>query len=80
MQANERSRLRTLVATQLGVDLQDLVTGIRFLDDLGVDSLDVVELVMVLEESFDIIVPDEDVEGFHTFGDVEAYVEKRIAA
>ncbi len=80
MEANERSRLRSLVASQLGVDLQDLVTGIRFLDDLGVDSLDVDELVMVLEESFQIIVPDEDVEGFHTLGDVEAYVEKRIAA
>ena len=80
MEANERRRLHALVASQLGVDAQDLGTGSRFLDDLGVDSLDVVELVMVLEESFDIVVLDEDVEGFATLGDVEAYLEKRIAA
>ncbi len=78
MDASLQDRLRQLVSSQLGVDLDEIVTDARILDDLGADSLDVVELVMALEEAFDIVVPDEDVEAMLTIGDVESYVAGRI--
>jgi acyl carrier protein len=71
------SRLRELVAIQLGIDLQEVVPDARILDDLGADSLDVVELVMALEDAFGIIVPDEAIAGMSTIGDVERYVIDR---
>lgn len=73
-------RVRALVATQLGVEEAEVVPQASILDDLGADSLDVVELVMALEEAFDIEVPDEDVEGIRTVGDVEAYVASRVGS
>ena len=69
-------KVRSLVAEQLGVDAADVTPQASILDDLGADSLDVVELVMALEEHFDIEVPDEDVEGLRTVADVERYVAK----
>jgi len=78
MDASLQDRLRQLVSSQLGVDLDEIVTDARILDDLGADSLDVVELVMALEEAFDIVVPDEDIEGMLTIGDVESYVAGRV--
>ena len=79
MDASLQDRLRQLVSTQLGVELDEVVKDARILDDLGADSLDVVELVMAMEETFDIVVPDEDVEGMQTIGDVESYLVGRIA-
>lgn len=73
-------RIRTLVASQLGVDAAEVTEDASILEDLGADSLDVVELVMSLEEAFDIEVPDEDVETMRTVGDVERYVSQRLAA
>ncbi len=73
-------RIRTLVASQLGVDAAEVTEDASILEDLGADSLDVVELVMALEEAFDIEVPDEDVETMRTVGDVERYVSQRLAA
>ncbi len=73
-------RIRTLVASQLGVDAAEVTEDASILEDLGADSLDVVELVMALEETFDIEVPDEDVESMRTVGDVERYVSQRLAA
>jgi acyl carrier protein len=70
-------RLRELVAVQLGIDLHEVVPDARILDDLGADSLDVVELVMALEEAFAIIVPDEAIAAMSTIGDVERYVLSR---
>jgi acyl carrier protein len=67
-------RLYSLVASQLGVEAEELVPQAHILDDLGADSLDVVELVMALEESFDIVVPDEDVERLQTLADVQQYL------
>ena len=64
-------RVRNLVAEQLGVDLAEVRPDAHILDDLGADSLDVVELVMALEESFDIEIPDSAVEGLRTIADVE---------
>jgi acyl carrier protein len=72
-----QARLYSLVANQLGVEAEELVPEAHILDDLGADSLDVVELVMALEESFDIVVPDEDVERLQTLADVQQYLELR---
>ena len=74
---NLQERLYALVANQLGLEREDLVPEAHILDDLGADSLDVVELMMALEESFDIVVPDEDVERLQTIGDVQQYLEIR---
>jgi acyl carrier protein len=74
---NLQERLYVLVANQLGLEREELVPEAHILDDLGADSLDVVELVMALEESFDIVVPDEDVERLQTIGDVQQYLEVR---
>jgi acyl carrier protein len=79
MDATLQDRLRQLISSQLGVELDEVSGEARILDDLGADSLDVVELVMALEEAFDIVVPDEDVESMQTIGDVEAYLTERVA-
>jgi acyl carrier protein len=70
------SRIRKLVAEQLGVDPDSVGPESSILDDLGADSLDVVELVMAIEDEFDIEVPDEDAETMRTIGDVERYVAR----
>ena len=77
---NLQERLYVLVANQLGLEREELVPDARILDDLGADSLDVVELVMALEESFDIVVPDEDVERLQTIGDVQQYLAVRSSS
>jgi acyl carrier protein len=75
-----QERLYALVANQLGVEREELAPEAHILDDLGADSLDVVELMMALEESFDIVVPDEDVERLQTIADVQQYLEIRSVA
>ncbi len=75
-----QSRVQDLVAEQLGLDRASLVSDANILDDLGADSLDVVELVMAIEEMFGLEVPDEEVEALRTIGDVEKYVTSRLAA
>jgi acyl carrier protein len=72
------ARVRSLVADQLGVDIAEVIPGASILDDLGADSLDVVELVMSLEDAFDIEVPDEVVEDMRTIGDIEQYVVAQV--
>ena len=79
MDATLQDRLRQLVSSQLGVELDEVIKDARILDDLGADSLDVVELVMTLEEAFDIVVPDEDIEGMQTIGDVQSYLAGRVS-
>ena len=74
------SKIRGLVAEQLGVDIATLSPDANILEDLGADSLDVVELVMAIEEEFDLEIPDEDAESMKTLGDVEKYVTDRVAA
>jgi acyl carrier protein len=71
-------RIRTLVAEQLGVDPAEIASESSILDDLGADSLDVVELVMAIEDEFDIEVPDEDAEAIRTVADVERYVAELV--
>ena len=72
------ARVRSLVADQLGLDISEVISGANILDDLGADSLDVVELVMSLEDAFDIEVPDEVVEGMRTICDIEQYVVTQV--
>jgi acyl carrier protein len=72
-------RLRGLMADQLGVDPGQMRPDADILEDLGADSLDVVELVMAIEEAFDIEVSDEDAEAMRTVGDVESYVARRLS-
>jgi acyl carrier protein len=69
-------KVRNVLAEQLGVDLTEVTPDARILEDLGADSLDVVEMVMSLEEAFDIEIPDEDVEELRTVADVERYVTR----
>ena len=71
--------VREMVAERLGVDRSELAPEADIVEDLGADSLDIVELVMALEERFEIEVPDEDLEGLRTLGQVENYVLSRVA-
>jgi len=70
------SRVTTIVGNHLGVEMKTVAPEASLLDDLGADSLDVVELVMALEEEFGIEVPDDDVENIRTIGDIVAYLGK----
>jgi acyl carrier protein len=72
-------RICSLVADQLGVDVAEITPEASILDDLGADSLDIVELVMSLEDTFDIEVPDEEVEGMRTIGDIQQCVLSHVA-
>jgi acyl carrier protein len=73
-------RLTDLIVEQLGVSRSDVVPKASFVEDLGADSLDIVELVMALEESFDLEIPDEDAERMHTIGDAVTYLQERLGA
>lgn len=73
-------KLQAIIADQLGVDESDVVPDANILDDLGADSLDVVELVMAIEEAFGIEIPDDEVDAMRTIGDVDKYVTSRMAA
>ncbi len=67
-----------LIVDQLGVDADSVTPEAHFIDDLGADSLDTVELVMAFEEEFDLEVPDEDAEKLETVSDVTNYLKKRL--
>jgi acyl carrier protein len=71
-------KLRTIVADQLMVDTSDVTENANLVEDLGADSLDLVELAMNVEESFDLEIADEDAEKWKTYGDVLAYVTNRV--
>lgn len=68
-------RVTDIVVEQLGLDRDKVTPGSKFVDDLGADSLDTVELVMALEEEFEIEIPDEEAEKITTLRDAIAYVE-----
>lgn len=68
-------KVKEIIVEQLDVDADKVVTGANIQDDLGADSLDVVDLVMSLEEEFDIEIPDEAVESIKTVGDIVKYIE-----
>jgi len=70
-------KIRQIIAEQLGVKLEDVTPQASFIDDLGADSLDTVELVMALEEEFGIEIPDEDAEKMRTVGEAIKYIEAK---
>ncbi len=80
MSTNIAETVRKIVAEQLGVDMEKVVPEASFIDDLGADSLDTVELVMALEEEFDQEIPDEDAEKIRTVQDAINYIQDRMAA
>ncbi|QID33468.1 acyl carrier protein [Pampinifervens florentissimum] len=71
-------RIKEIIADQLGVEVDKLNPSAKFVEDLGADSLDVVELVMAFEEEFGIEIPDEDAEKIRTVGDVIDYLKERV--
>jgi len=77
---NLESRVTDLIVEQLGVSKDEIVMNASFIDDLGADSLDIVELVMSMEEEFDLEIPDEDAEKIQTIGDAIAYLEERLGS
>ena len=74
--ASVEERVKTIIVEQLGVDEGEVTPTASFVDDLGADSLDTVELVMALEEHFDIEIPDEDAEKIRTVQDAVDYIDK----
>lgn len=68
-----------IIANQLGVEKEIITPAANVIDDLGADSLDVVELVMALEEAFDLEIPDEDAEKIRTVQDIYDYISKGAA-
>lgn len=72
-------RARKIVVEHLGVEAEKVTPEASFLDDLGADSLDTIELVMVFEEEFGIEIPDDMAETIVTFGDALAFIEKATA-
>jgi acyl carrier protein len=73
-------RVRKVVVQQLEVAEEEVTPQASFVDDLGADSLDVVELVMGFEEEFDITIPDEDAEKIATVGDAVSYIDEKTKA
>ncbi len=71
-------RLKEIIVEQLGVDEDEVVPEASFIDDLGADSLDIVELIMALEEEFDLEIPDEDAEKISTVGEAVEYIAKAL--
>lgn len=71
-------KVRELVAERLSVDEDEVTEDAKFIDDLGADSLDIVELVMDLESEFDLEIPDEDAEAISTVADAVEYIEKNV--
>ncbi len=81
MAVNEKSKalvekVKQIIAEQLGVEEDEVTPSSSFIDDLGADSLDTVELVMALEENFDLEIPDEAAEKIRTVQDAIDYIEK----
>ena len=70
-------KVKDIIVEQLGVNPEQVTEAASFIEDLGADSLDTVELVMAFEEEFSIEVPDEDAEKIQTVGDVVKYVEDK---
>ena len=71
-------KVKEIIVEQLGVDEAQVNPEASFIDDLGADSLDTVELVMAFEEKFDIEIPDEDAEKMRTVGDAIEYLKTKL--
>jgi acyl carrier protein len=73
-------RVKEIIANELEVDAKQIVPEAKFIEDLGADSLDIVELVMALEEEFGLDIPDEDADKLKTVGDAMNYLKSHAAA
>ncbi len=69
-------KVKKMIVEQLGVNESEVLPDAKFIDDLGADSLDIVELVMALEDEYGIEIPDEDAEKIQTVGDAVRYIEE----
>ena len=79
MSAVDKEKFKEIIVDRLGVDPNEITPEASFVDDLGADSLDTVELVMAFEEEFDIEIPDDDAEKLTTVGKAMEYLEKRLS-
>lgn len=70
-------RIKTIIVEQLGVGMDEVNPEASFIEDLGADSLDIVELIMALEEEYDMEIPDEDAEKIQTVEDVISYIQSK---
>jgi len=77
MSASLEERVKNLICDQLAVEAEKVTPTASFIEDLGADSLDIVELVMQMEEEFDLDIPDEDAEKMKTVGDVVKYISSK---
>lgn len=75
----DKEKFKEIIVDRLGVDPNEVTEEASFIDDLGADSLDTVELVMAFEEEFDIEIPDEDAEKLTTVKSAMEYLEKRLS-
>ena len=71
-------RVKAIIVEQLGVEENDVIPAAKFIEDLGADSLDTVELVMAFEEEFDIEIPDDAAEHIQTVGDAVKFIAERL--
>ncbi len=71
------AKIKEIIAKQLGVDLEKVTPGASFVEDLGADSLDTVELVMAFEEAFNVEIPDDDAEKILKVQDAVTYIEDK---
>ena len=76
--SNVEEKVKDIIVEELGVEREKLTSEASFMDDLGADSLDTVELVMAFEKEFDIDIPDEDAEKLRTVGDAMNYLHQKI--
>ena len=77
---NYEQKIRDIIVEQLGVAPEKVTPEASFIDDLGADSLDTVELIMALEEAFEVEIPDEDAEKMEKVGDAINYLKTRLGA
>jgi len=78
MTASVEEKVRNIIIDHLAVDAAKVTATASFIDDLGADSLDIVELVMTMEEDFDVDIPDEDAEKIKTVGDAVKYITSKV--
>ena len=78
MASDIAERVKNIIVEQLGVDEKEITESASFIEDLGADSLDTVELVMAFEEEFELEIPDEDAETIQTVNDAVTYIEKKV--
>ncbi|AGC46508.1 acyl carrier protein [Myxococcus stipitatus DSM 14675] len=75
MSTNIEAKVKSIIADQLGVSDEEIKPEASFIEDLGADSLDIVELVMAMEEEFEVEIPDEEAENIKTVGDAVNYIK-----